>query len=64
MNQKSLDKKKMKQYFLANRATYPNKKKAELAATNRMLNGDNLKDVRLFEVVKAYKPVIKFIEEK
>jgi len=53
-----------KQYFLAKRATYPNKKKAELAATNRLLNGDNLMDFRLFEVIKIYKPVIKFIEEK
>lgn len=53
-----------KQYFLAKRATYPNKKKAEMVATNRMLNGDNLSEVRLFEVIKTYKPIIKFIEEK
>lgn len=53
-----------KSYFIAKKSPYTTKKMAEAKITNRMENGENLQGFRLFEAVKIYKPVIKFVEEK
>jgi len=53
----------MKKFVLSSKA-FDSKKEAEDKATGYMNGGQLVQNTRLFEVIKVYKPVIKFKEIK